>query len=162
MSSIGAIDREAVGGASKLRQPIGSNGFAMPMVSRQPRSIGISEPKSSDENRNERGGHGSGSYIRRIGSNAGAAGDVIRNVFRPALGGVEGDDAERLLILPLQQIHDDGFEIGVSEISFGPDPAEPAEVVGYDVGESKSQTEFQTVSLGVISQLVEDGTGLAR
>ena len=38
---------------------------------------------------------------------------------RPALGGVEGDNANRSLVLARHQIVDRGFEIGLSDIGFG-------------------------------------------
>jgi hypothetical protein len=40
-------------------------------------------------------------------------GDVVRNVPRPAFGDIESDDANRVVILAVQQIRNDGFEVGV-------------------------------------------------
>jgi hypothetical protein len=41
------------------------------------------------------------------------AGDIFRGIFRPMLGSVEDDDADRVLVLA------GGFEIGASDIGFG-------------------------------------------
>src|SRR5882762_674141 len=56
-------------------------------------------------------------------------GDIGGYVLRPVFGGVEGDDADRVLILPLQQVEDDGFEIGPFEVSFRPDTAGAAQII---------------------------------
>ena len=46
-----------------------------------------------------------------IAAPAQLAGDILRNVFRPALGRIEGDDADRIAILARKQVLDDGLKI---------------------------------------------------
>jgi hypothetical protein len=41
-------------------------------------------------------------------------GNVGRDVLRPSFGGVEADDADRVLVLTGQKIGDDGFKVGSS------------------------------------------------
>jgi hypothetical protein len=43
-----------------------------------------------------------------------APAQFLDNVGRPARRGIEGHDADRIFILALEQIADDGFEIGVT------------------------------------------------
>jgi hypothetical protein len=44
--------------------------------------------------------------------------DVFGNVFRPTFGGVEGDDADRVVILVGEQVLNYGFEVGGFVIGF--------------------------------------------
>jgi hypothetical protein len=44
------------------------------------------------------------------------AGDIFRGIFRPMLGSVEDDDADRVLVLAG---YHGGFDIGASDIGFG-------------------------------------------
>ena len=46
----------------------------------------------------------------QIAATAQFARDVFRNVFRPAFGGIEGDDADRVAILAGQQVLNYRFE----------------------------------------------------
>jgi hypothetical protein len=55
------------------------------------------------------------------------------NVLRPMFGGVEGDNADRASILPLQQVEDDGLQLGCAVVGFAPDSTKPAEIVHYQV-----------------------------
>jgi hypothetical protein len=48
----------------------------------------------------------------QIAATAQFAGDVFGNVFRPALGGIKGDDADRIAILAAQQVLNYRFEVG--------------------------------------------------
>ena len=48
------------------------------------------------------------------------AGDVLGNIFRPALGGIEGDDADRVTILAGQQVLNYRFEVGGFVIGLPP------------------------------------------
>jgi len=59
--------------------------------------------------------------------------DIGGNVPRPALGAVESEDADRVLVLALEQVGDNGFEIGRLEVGFAPDPAQPAQIVHHQV-----------------------------
>ena len=54
----------------------------------------------------------------QIAATAQFARDVFRNVFRPALGGIEGDDADRVAILAGQQVLNYRFEVGGFVIGF--------------------------------------------
>ena len=49
----------------------------------------------------------------QIAATAQFAGDVLGNIFRPALGGIEGDDADRVTILAGQQVLNYRFDVGV-------------------------------------------------
>jgi hypothetical protein len=60
-------------------------------------------------------------------------GNISRDVLRPFFGGVEGNDAERTFVLPLEQIENDGFHIGLFDVSFVPDPAMLAQVVHHQI-----------------------------
>jgi hypothetical protein len=56
-------------------------------------------------------------------------GDVGRNVFRPACGGIKTDDANRVLVLSNEQVGDDSFQIGLLGIGPWPDAAIAAQIV---------------------------------
>ena len=56
----------------------------------------------------------------QIAATAQFAGDVLGNIFRPALGGIEGDDADRVTILAGQQVLNYRFEVGGFVIGFAP------------------------------------------
>jgi hypothetical protein len=45
-------------------------------------------------------------------------GDIFRYVLRPMLQRVEGDNADRVVELPRQEIGDDGFEVGPLNFGF--------------------------------------------
>jgi hypothetical protein len=45
----------------------------------------------------------------QIAATAQFAGDIFGNVFRPVLGGIEGDDADRIAVLPGEEILNDRF-----------------------------------------------------
>ena len=74
---------------------------------------------------------------RKIAGLFGAAsaeltGDVFRDIPRPALRGVETNDANRIAILAIRQICDDRFETGGIGVSFAPRLPDPAaEVVEH-------------------------------
>jgi hypothetical protein len=48
-------------------------------------------------------------------------GDVLGHVKRPALGSVEGDHGERVLISPSEEISDDRAAVGLASFSRKPD-----------------------------------------
>ena len=58
----------------------------------------------------------------QIAATAQFAGDVLGNIFRPALGGIEGDDADRV-VLPGDQVLNYRFEVGGCVIGFPPGAA---------------------------------------
>src|SRR5450631_567594 len=45
--------------------------------------------------------------------------DIFRDVSRPLLGGVECDDANRVVVLAGHQVANDSFEIGFADIDLG-------------------------------------------
>jgi hypothetical protein len=47
-------------------------------------------------------------------------GHVLRDIPPLALGGIEGDDANRIAILPIEQVGDDGLDIRVLDVSLAP------------------------------------------
>jgi hypothetical protein len=58
---------------------------------------------------------------------------VCRHILRPLLGGVEGDDADRIFVLALEQTKDDGFQIRRLDIGLAPGAAVPAKVVNNEL-----------------------------
>jgi hypothetical protein len=59
--------------------------------------------------------------------------DVGGNIARPALDGIEGENAYRVFVLALEQVHDHDLEVGCLTVGFAPDPAKPAQVVHHQV-----------------------------
>src|SRR3954452_17038419 len=78
--------------------------------------------------------------FRRLAALIGAAyaqlkRDVLRSVPHPSCRNVEANDANWIAVLALQQITNDGFEIGAFDVRFAPGQAEvAAEVVEHEVG----------------------------
>src|SRR3954451_18355611 len=78
--------------------------------------------------------------FRRLAALIGAAyaqlkRDVLRSVPHPSCRNVEANDANWIAVLALQQITNDGFEIGAFDVRFPPGQAEvAAEVVEHEVG----------------------------
>ena len=58
-------------------------------------------------------------------------GDIDRDILQPIFGSVKRDDG--VFVLPLKQVDDDGFEICIFVICFGPYAAEAAEIVDNEV-----------------------------
>jgi hypothetical protein len=56
----------------------------------------------------------------QIATAAQFAGDFFGDIFRPAVGGIEGDDANRVIILADQEVSNDRFEVGAFVIGFAP------------------------------------------
>jgi hypothetical protein len=56
-------------------------------------------------------------------------GDIGRDVLRPFFGGIEGDDADGVLVLALEHIEDHGFKVGIFDVGFPPGAAAAAKVV---------------------------------
>jgi hypothetical protein len=69
----------------------------------------------------------------QIAAPAQLVGDVFRDVLRPALGSVKGDHADRVFVLPGQQISDDSLKVGPFVIGLALDCAKAAEVVFHQV-----------------------------
>src|SRR5436190_10317386 len=59
--------------------------------------------------------------------------DILRNVFRPVLEGIECDNAKRLVELAGDQIGDDGLQIGSLDFGFGKDAASRSKTVHHHV-----------------------------
>jgi hypothetical protein len=58
-------------------------------------------------------------------------GDVCGNVFRPSFGGVEGNDADRVIVLAGKQVLNDGLKVGSLAISLTPSATVFPEIIGY-------------------------------
>src|SRR5258705_6412078 len=69
----------------------------------------------------------------QIAAPAQFVGDVCRNVLRPFFGDVEGDDADWVFVLALEQVEDHSFRTGRVDVGFAPGMAVPAEVVDDEV-----------------------------
>jgi hypothetical protein len=57
-----------------------------------------------------------------------------RDIPRPAIGDVERDDADRVGILPVEEVFDDVLYIGSLDVPFAVDQAELAEIVDNEAG----------------------------
>ena len=55
--------------------------------------------------------------------------DLRRDVTRPAFAGIEADDANRVPILPIEQVLDHGLEVGRLDIGFAVGAPAAAEIV---------------------------------
>jgi hypothetical protein len=60
--------------------------------------------------------------------------NIDRNIPRPAVGDVKRDDADRVGILPVEQVLDDVLNVGSLNVAFAIDQAEPAEIVDNEAG----------------------------
>src|SRR5260370_38745674 len=61
-------------------------------------------------------------------------GEVFGNIPRPALGSIETNDANGVAVLAVQQIRDDGFEIGIFYVGLAPCLPKPAaEVIEHKI-----------------------------
>jgi hypothetical protein len=60
-------------------------------------------------------------------------GHVLRHVPRPSFGGVEANDANRVVTLAVQQIRNDGFEVGMLYVGLGPGTPVAAEIVEHKI-----------------------------
>jgi hypothetical protein len=58
--------------------------------------------------------------------------DIGGNILRPALSGVEADDADGVRILAVEQVLDDGHEVGCLDIGLAPGATEPATEIAHD------------------------------
>ena len=59
-----------------------------------------------------------------IAAPAQLAGDILRNIFGPALGRIEGDDADRATVLAGEEILNNGFEVSGFVVGFAPRAAD--------------------------------------
>ena len=59
--------------------------------------------------------------------------DVRRHVFGPSVGDVEGDDADRVVILAGNQIGDRGFHIGPIFAGLAIGPAQLTEIIEHEI-----------------------------
>jgi hypothetical protein len=60
-------------------------------------------------------------------------GYIFRNVLRPTLGGVEGDDAYWVRVLAGKQVLDDGFEVGPLIVCLAPGASYSTEIVSHQI-----------------------------
>jgi hypothetical protein len=61
-------------------------------------------------------------------------GNVVRNIRRPALGGVEGHDPHRVFKLPFERMPHQCPAVCLRIVRFAPSRAEPPEVVRHEIG----------------------------
>ena len=59
--------------------------------------------------------------------------DFGRDVLRPALCGIEGNNPDRVFVLACEQIGGDRFQIGSLEVGLRPDAARLSEIIRYQV-----------------------------
>ena len=59
--------------------------------------------------------------------------DLVRDIIRPMLKRIEGDNAHRVVELTRQKIGDDGFDISPLDFRFAVNTAEPLKAVDYEV-----------------------------
>ena len=59
--------------------------------------------------------------------------DILRGILSPVLGGVERDDADRVVVLAGHQIADDGFEVGLIGIGFRKCGAQVSKIVDDEI-----------------------------
>jgi hypothetical protein len=55
--------------------------------------------------------------------------DVFRHIFRPALRGVEGYDAEGVAVLTLQKARDCGLQVRILAVRFNKCPTRASEII---------------------------------
>jgi len=60
-------------------------------------------------------------------------GDILGDIARPSLSGVEAHDPQGVLVLARQEIGDDGFEVVGPHLGLTPAAAEVAEVVRHQI-----------------------------
>jgi hypothetical protein len=60
-------------------------------------------------------------------------GDIFRDGLRPMLKGVEGDDADRIVELPGDQIGDDRFEVRPLDVGLAIGGAKAAKAVDHEI-----------------------------
>ena len=68
-----------------------------------------------------------------IAAPAQLAGDILRNIFRPALGRIEGDDADRIAILAGKQVLNDGLKISGLVVGLPPSAADLPKIIGNEI-----------------------------
>jgi hypothetical protein len=55
----------------------------------------------------------------------------LGNVFRPAFSSIEGDDADRIAVLPGEEVLNYGFEVAGLIVRFAPSPANLPKIIGH-------------------------------
>jgi hypothetical protein len=60
-------------------------------------------------------------------------GDVHSHVATPAFSSIEGDDADRIFILPIEQVADQRRAVSSCFVSLTPRPTETAEIVKHEI-----------------------------
>jgi hypothetical protein len=58
---------------------------------------------------------------------------VRRYILRPFLGGIEGDDPDRVFVLAFEQVEDDSFQIGGFNVCLPVDPALLTEIINHEL-----------------------------
>ena len=65
-----------------------------------------------------------------IAAPAQLVGYILRNIFGPALGRIEGDDADRIIVLARKEILNNGFQVRGFVVGFPPSAADLPEIFG--------------------------------
>ena len=61
------------------------------------------------------------------------AGDILRNIFRPAFSRIEGDDADRATVLAGEEILNNGFEVSGLVVGLPPSAADLPKIIGNEI-----------------------------
>ena len=68
-----------------------------------------------------------------IAAPAQLAGHILRNVLGPALGRIEGDDADRIAVLARKEILNNGFQVRGFVVGFPPGAADLPEIIRNEI-----------------------------
>ena len=68
-----------------------------------------------------------------IAAPAQLAGDILRNILGPALGRIEGDDADRAAVLAGEEILNNCFEVSGLVVGFAPRAADLPKIIGNEI-----------------------------
>lgn len=66
---------------------------------------------------------------REIGPTPDFLGDVGGDIGRPVLRRVEGGHQDGVVVLAGHEVGEDGFKIGLIDVSLSPDPAQVSEII---------------------------------
>lgn len=77
-------------------------------------------------------------------------GDIARDILGPFFGGVEADNPDGVLVLALEHVHDDGFEVGALDVGLAKGAAAATKIINHDVDIlSSSAGTIEGVQLGL-------------
>ena len=61
------------------------------------------------------------------------AGDILRNIFRPAFSRIEGDDADQATVLAGEEILNNCFEVSGLVVGLPPSAADLPKIIGNEI-----------------------------